>query len=147
MGGVLAAAEVDGFGFSGLEFYGREFAALVASVAEGLAGAAAAGAPVVALAGFDFDGVGTSLGNDGFWHGEHSLKSGTDIIADGGEVLASRERNPGVFAVEQRLRPALNCRLPNCNTVEGILFVNRIEGQRGDSSATIAESDSHSQAV
>jgi hypothetical protein len=44
-------------GFGGFEFHGRETASLVAAIAEGLAIAAAAGAPVVALAGFDFDGI------------------------------------------------------------------------------------------
>jgi hypothetical protein len=66
IGTVLATAEVDGFGFGRIEFYGREIASLVAAVAEGLAGAPAAGTPVVALAGFDFDGIGTLLGNRRF---------------------------------------------------------------------------------
>jgi hypothetical protein len=66
---MLAAAEIDGLRFGGLEFYGREFAALVAAVAEGLARATAAGAPVVALAGFDGNGIRTLLGNRWFWHG------------------------------------------------------------------------------
>jgi hypothetical protein len=57
----------------------------VAAVAEGLAGAQAAGAPEIALAGFDIDGIGTLLGNGWFWHGELSLKLGTDIIADCGD--------------------------------------------------------------
>ena len=42
IGAVLAAAEVDGFGFSGFVLYRRETAALVAAVAEGLACAQAA---------------------------------------------------------------------------------------------------------
>jgi hypothetical protein len=66
IGAVLTTAEVDGFGFGCIEFYGREIAPLVAAVAEGLAGASAAGTPVVALAGFDFDGIGTLLGNRRF---------------------------------------------------------------------------------
>jgi hypothetical protein len=66
IGAVLATAEINGFGFGCIEFYGREIASLVAAVAEGLAGAPAAGAPVVALAGFDFDGIGTLLGNRRF---------------------------------------------------------------------------------
>jgi hypothetical protein len=78
---VLATAEVGGFGFSSFELYRREFGALVAAVAEGLAGAQATGAPVVAFAGFDFDGIGTLLGNGWFGHGEFSLKVGIDIIA------------------------------------------------------------------
>jgi hypothetical protein len=81
MGCVLATAEISGFGFSRLKLYGREFGALVAAVAEGLAGAQAAGAPVIALAGFNFDGIRTLLGNGWFWHGELSLKLGIDIIA------------------------------------------------------------------
>src|ERR1035437_4808923 len=82
IGAGLATAEVGGFGFSGLELYGRESGALVAAVAEGLASAQSAGTPVIALAGLDFDGIGTLLGNDWFWHGEFSLKVGTDIIAE-----------------------------------------------------------------
>ena len=85
IGGVLATAEVDGLGFSGLEFYGCETGALVAAVAEGLAGAQAPGSPVVALAGFDLDGIGTLLGDVWFWHRELSLNIGTDIIADCGD--------------------------------------------------------------
>jgi hypothetical protein len=81
IGAVLAAAEVDGFRFSSFELYGRESGALVAAVAEGLAGAQAAGTPVIALAGFDFDGIGTLLGNGWFGHREFSLKVGIDIIA------------------------------------------------------------------
>ena len=60
---VLASAEVDGLGLRGLEFDGGEFASFVASVAKGLVGAAAAGTPEIALAGFDLDGKGTLLGN------------------------------------------------------------------------------------
>jgi hypothetical protein len=63
MGCMLAAAEIDGFGFGGLEFYGREFASLVAAVAERLGIALAAGTPVVAFTGFDFDGKRAFLGN------------------------------------------------------------------------------------
>jgi len=85
MGGVLATAEVGDFGLRSLEFYRRESGALVAAVAEGLALAQAAGAPVVALAGFDFDGIGTLLGNGWFGHGELSLQVGRDIIADIGD--------------------------------------------------------------
>jgi hypothetical protein len=78
---VLATAEISGFGFSSFELYGREFGALVAAVAEGLASAQAAGTPVIALAGLDFDGIGTLLCNGWFGHGEFSLKVGIDIIA------------------------------------------------------------------
>jgi hypothetical protein len=85
IGAMLATAEVRGLGFSGLEFYRRESGALVAAIAEGLVGAPAAGAPEVALAGFDFDGIGTLLSNRWFWHGEFSLKVGSDIIADCGD--------------------------------------------------------------
>jgi hypothetical protein len=82
---VLATAKVDCFGFSGVVLYGRESGALVAAVAEGLAGAQAAGTPVIALAGFNFDGIRTLLGNGWFGHGELSLKRGRDIIADCGD--------------------------------------------------------------
>ena len=70
IGGVLATAEVDGFGFGGIEFYRREIASFVAAVAEGLAGALATGTPVVALARFDFDGIGTFLSDGRFRHGD-----------------------------------------------------------------------------
>jgi hypothetical protein len=40
----------------------------VGSVAEGLRGALAAGAPVVGLAGLDLDGDGRFLSDDGFGH-------------------------------------------------------------------------------
>jgi hypothetical protein len=53
----------------------------VAAVAEGLASAQAACAPVVAFSGFDFDGIRTLLGNGWFGHREFSLKVGIDIIA------------------------------------------------------------------
>jgi hypothetical protein len=68
IGCVLAAAEVNGFGFGGVELHRCKTASLVASVAEGLTCAPAAGTPVIALAGFDFDGKGTLLGNRRFWH-------------------------------------------------------------------------------
>jgi hypothetical protein len=87
MGAVLATAEVGSFGFSGFELNWRESSALVAAVAERLASAQAAGAPIVALACFDLDGIGTLLGNGWFGHGEHSLKVGRDIIADCEEPL------------------------------------------------------------
>jgi len=66
MSRVLATAEVEGFGFRGIEFYRRETASLVAAVAEGLAGTSSAGAPVIAFAGFDRDSVWTLLRNDCF---------------------------------------------------------------------------------
>jgi hypothetical protein len=66
IGGVLAAAKVDGFGFRGLEFYWSDAASLVAAIAEGLACAAAAGTPEIAFSGFDFDRVWTLLGNGRF---------------------------------------------------------------------------------
>jgi hypothetical protein len=86
-GGVLAAAEVYGFRFRGLEFHRRKAAALMAAVAEGLAGAPAACAPVVALAGFDSNGIGASLCNYRFWHGELSSKGDKPIIAEIREPL------------------------------------------------------------
>jgi len=63
---VLTSAQVDGFGFGSLEPHGLEFASRVAAIAEGLAGALAAGAPIVALAGFNGDGKWTFLCNLGF---------------------------------------------------------------------------------
>ena len=56
VGGVLATAEVHGLGLAGVVFYGLETASRVAAVAEGLAGALTAGAPVIAFAGFNLDG-------------------------------------------------------------------------------------------
>ena len=91
IGGVLAAAEVEGFGFGGLEFGGGKGAVFVAAVAEGLGIAAAASAPVVAFAGFDFDGVRGFLGDGWRGHGELSLQRGRDIIADGGEVALAAD--------------------------------------------------------
>jgi hypothetical protein len=66
VGAVLATAKINGLGFFGLEFDGCEIASRVAAVAEGLSGALAAGTPVIALAGFNIDGIGTLLGNLGF---------------------------------------------------------------------------------
>jgi len=64
-GAVLAAAEIDGLGLGGFEFQRREAASLVAAIAEGLIGALAAGAPEVALSGFDGNGIGGLLWNGG----------------------------------------------------------------------------------
>jgi hypothetical protein len=72
MSGVLAAAEMGDFGFCSFEFDRRESGALVAAIAEGLALAQAAGAPEVALAGFDLDSVRTLLRNGRFGHRELS---------------------------------------------------------------------------
>jgi hypothetical protein len=85
IGTVLTTAEIYGFGFRRFEFYRRKSGALVAAVAEGLAGAQAAGTPEIALAGFNFDCIRTLLGNVWFCHGELSLKLGIDIIADCGD--------------------------------------------------------------
>jgi len=65
-GAVLASAEVGDLGFCGFELDGGEVAALVASVAKGLAGALAAGTPVIALAGFNLNWIRTLLGDGGF---------------------------------------------------------------------------------
>ena len=65
---MLAAAEIDGFGFRRDVLDGREYGALVAAVTEGLAGAAATGAPVVALACFNLNGVGALLRDYWFRH-------------------------------------------------------------------------------
>lgn len=62
-GGVLASAKVESFGFRGFKFYRSDAAAFVAAIAKRLAGAAAAGTPEIALAGFDLNRVGTLLGN------------------------------------------------------------------------------------
>lgn len=73
-GCVLASAEVNRFGLGGIVLHGREFATLVVAIAEGLVGAEAAGTPVVALTGLDFNGKGTFLGNRGFGHREVLLE-------------------------------------------------------------------------
>jgi hypothetical protein len=65
---VLAPAEVDSFSLGGVVLHGGEAAASVASIAEGLVGAQAAGAPEVALARFDFHGIWALLGNFRFRH-------------------------------------------------------------------------------
>jgi hypothetical protein len=63
VGAVLAPAKIYGFGLGGYELDGGEIAALVTSIAKGLAGALAARTPIVAFTGFDFHRVGTLLGN------------------------------------------------------------------------------------
>jgi hypothetical protein len=67
----------------------------VAAVAKRLGGALAAGAPIIALAGFDLDGIGRLLGDVWFGHGELSSQRGTDIIADGGEVPLEADGTTG----------------------------------------------------
>ena len=90
---MLAAAEVYGFRFGSFKFHGCEPAALVAAVAEGLASALAAGAPVIALPSFNINGIGASLGNRRFWHGELSSKGDKSIIAEIGERLRNSKEN------------------------------------------------------
>jgi hypothetical protein len=67
-GTVLASAKIDGLCFGSFELHGREVATLVAAVAKGLVGTLATGTPVVAFAGFNFDRIGTLLGNLRFRH-------------------------------------------------------------------------------
>jgi Na+(H+)/acetate symporter ActP len=67
---VLACAEVDRAVGLGLVRNGRKGRALVGAVAEGLALAVAAGAPVVGLAGFDKDGYRRLLRDMGGGHDE-----------------------------------------------------------------------------
>ena len=55
---VLASAEVDGSVLLGGVGLRGKVAPLVGAIAERLGGTLAAGAPVVGLAGFDFDGDG-----------------------------------------------------------------------------------------
>jgi hypothetical protein len=93
VGAVLATAEINGLGFLGLEFYGREIASRVAAVAEGLDGALAAGAPVVAFTCFNVDGKGSLLGNLGFGHGASSSEADKSIIADAVELPHSSGGN------------------------------------------------------
>jgi hypothetical protein len=110
VGGVLAAAEVGGFGFSGLEFNGGESGAGVAAVTEWLAGAAAAGAPEIAFAGFEFDRVRAFLCDDGVCHREKSSGCGNElIIADHGliAVRVAKWLQGENFAV-----PRFRCTIP-----------------------------------
>jgi hypothetical protein len=73
---VLAAAEINGAGFLGGVGRGREARAFVAAITERLVFAQAARAPVVSFSGFDGDGQGRFLGNDGKIHG--ASVGGTD---------------------------------------------------------------------
>jgi hypothetical protein len=118
---VLAAAEVNGLRFSGLEFDWRKAATLVAAVAEGLTSTLPAGAPVIALAGFDRYSIGTLLGNRWFWHKGFSLKGSTDIIAEIGEPRHNSESDFQNAALSQGHTTSGN--LPAI--LQGILLVNR----------------------
>src|SRR5689334_3602248 len=71
--GVLAGAEEFARRFIGRPFDRREFAALVAAVAERLVLGAPAGAPPVILAGLDHDRNGLFLGDIGYRHRMSSL--------------------------------------------------------------------------
>jgi hypothetical protein len=82
IGAVLATAEVNGFGFCGLELNRLELAPRVATIAKRLAGASTTGAPVITLASFDGHGKRAFLCNLGFRHGEFSSNCSTEIIAD-----------------------------------------------------------------
>lgn len=65
--GALAAAQGQGgLGGDG-EFHGREFAALVGAVAEGLVGGSAAGAPPI-VAGLELDDIRGSFRDVGLGH-------------------------------------------------------------------------------
>ena len=66
VGGVLAAAEINGLRLSGFKSDGREVCALVTAIAEGLLGATATSAPGIGFSSFEFNGEGTLLGNQGF---------------------------------------------------------------------------------
>jgi hypothetical protein len=54
---ALAATEVNGLGFCGLEFYRREAGAGMAAVTDGLTLAQSTGAPVVALTCLHLNGI------------------------------------------------------------------------------------------
>jgi hypothetical protein len=82
VGAVLAPAKIYGFGLGRYELHRGEIAALVTSVAKGLATALAAGTPVVAFTGFDFHGIRALLGDLRFRHGESSLRCNAFIIVD-----------------------------------------------------------------
>ena len=63
---MFAGAEEDGLCLGCFEREGEDATAVVGAVAEGLRFAPAAGTPVVAVAGFDGDGNGGFLRDDGF---------------------------------------------------------------------------------
>lgn len=65
---VLAGAEPDLTIRLGLVFHRLKAGALVGTIAKGLLGAAATGAPPVAFSGFDLYGQGGFLGNHGCGH-------------------------------------------------------------------------------
>lgn len=65
MGRVFAAAEIGGLGCLGGEFGGREVAALVAAIAEGLRFRLTTGAPEIGFAFDQIDGIGGFLGDMG----------------------------------------------------------------------------------
>jgi hypothetical protein len=117
IGAMLAAAKVNGLGFSGLVFHGSEAASLVAAVAEGLGGAFAAGTPVVALAGLDRNGVGSFLGNGRFGHGGISLKCSRHIIADPGEERFDSRKSESHRGKRVVLKGASLPRIPIANSL------------------------------
>ena len=73
IGRVLAPAKINGLRLAGLKLHWCEFAALVAAIAEGLIGALAAGAPEIAFARLDFNGIRTFLRDRRFWHDANLL--------------------------------------------------------------------------
>jgi hypothetical protein len=81
-GGVLASAEIGRSSFGCFKPDRRMVGDLVAAVAERLVGAETAGAPEVALAGFQFHGVRASLSNFRFGHERFSSTVDIGIIAE-----------------------------------------------------------------
>jgi hypothetical protein len=77
---VLAPAKINSLGFGRLEFHGREFGSLVASIAKRLVSAAPASAPEVGFACFHGDGIRAFLGNDWIWHDEDSLRGDKNFL-------------------------------------------------------------------
>jgi len=65
---VLAAAEIDGAILLGCVGSRRKISSFVRAITEWLRGTFTAGAPVVGLACFNFDGNRGFLSNDGFGH-------------------------------------------------------------------------------
>ena len=63
---MLAPAEIDGFCFLCLEFFGNKFGTFVASIAKRLPGTLAAGAIPITFTGFNFNGIGGLLSDEGF---------------------------------------------------------------------------------
>jgi hypothetical protein len=91
---MLATAEMHVLELGGVVFYRRKSASLVAAVAKGLAGALAAGTPVITFAGFYIDVIGTFLGNLWFWHKNTSYLCDSAVTLDSALLSCNSDENP-----------------------------------------------------